>query len=300
MIYSNEIMETMIHKIGIIMRNLDIDLLRTFHTVAQLGQFKAAAGHLGKSTSAVSVHVHKLEEIVGELLFERDNQRSALSRRGRQLLIETRSFLAEHDRIMVALSKDPIKGKIRLGIPEEYTSLFLKQFMPLFLTDFPHVELEVESASSSALSRLYERDRLDAAVIVYAKHDVASGQVLSTVQPVWAVSRDARALSHQEMPVALHAEGCPFRALATSSLKQWGGAWRVALSSGSAAAISAVVESGLAIAILDRQQLSSTTMVVPKAYRLPRLSACQLCYLSRRVNGAQTALDAAIRQFFGR
>jgi DNA-binding transcriptional LysR family regulator len=290
----------MIHKRGIIMRNLDIDLLKTFHTVAGLGQFKAAAVRLGKSTSAVSVHIQKLEEIVGERLFERDNQGSALSPRGRQLLIETRSFLADHDRIMVALSKDPVKGKIRLGIPEEYTSSFLKQFMPLFLTDFPHIELEVESASSSALSRLYERDRLDAAVIVYAKHDVASGQVLSSVQPVWAVSRDAHALSHQEIPVALHAEGCPFRALAISSLKQWRGAWRVTLSSGNAAAILAVVESGLAIAILDREQLSGSMMVVPKAYRLPRLTACQISYLSRSASEAQVALETAIGQFFGR
>ncbi len=45
---------------------LDITLLRTFHCVARLGQFRAAAVQVNKSPAAVSVQIQRLEEIAGE------------------------------------------------------------------------------------------------------------------------------------------------------------------------------------------------------------------------------------------
>ena len=39
---------------------LDIELLRTFHAVARLGRFRAAAAQVHKSAAAVSVHIQRL------------------------------------------------------------------------------------------------------------------------------------------------------------------------------------------------------------------------------------------------
>lgn len=44
---------------------LDIELIRTFHAVARIGKFSAAAEHLHKSPAAVSVHVQRLETVAG-------------------------------------------------------------------------------------------------------------------------------------------------------------------------------------------------------------------------------------------
>jgi DNA-binding transcriptional LysR family regulator len=277
---------------------LDVDLLRTFHAVARLGRFKDAATHLGKSTSAISVHIQRLEEIIGARLLERDNQRSVLSARGRQLLDETGGFLAEHDRIVAALSAAPVKGKIRLGIPEEYAGTVLKQFLPLFTMENPGVELAIEAGASEALTSLFDRDRLDMAITVRRDAAVGRHKTLSTVQPVWVVSNDMRALSQDVVPIALHAEGCPYRKAAITSLRQSGAAWRIILTSGNSGAIFAAVEAGVALAVMSRGQLSRSMVTAPKTVKLHALKPHKIVLQARSATAAEKRLEASIARYF--
>ena len=46
-------------------RHLDLDLLRTLVAIADSGSFSTAAERLGRSQSAVSLQVKRLEEQVG-------------------------------------------------------------------------------------------------------------------------------------------------------------------------------------------------------------------------------------------
>ncbi|MBL8710264.1 MAG: LysR family transcriptional regulator, partial [Rhodospirillaceae bacterium] len=46
--------------------NLDMDVLRSFVTGTELGSFAKAAERLGRSQSAISLQLKKLEEQVGE------------------------------------------------------------------------------------------------------------------------------------------------------------------------------------------------------------------------------------------
>lgn len=279
------------------MRSLDIDLLRTFHTIARLGRFKDAATHLGKSTSAVSVHVQRLEEITGVRLFERDNQGAVVSARGRQLLNESVGLLAEHDRVLAALSRAPVTGRVRLGIPEEYAGGFLKQCLPLFVMENPGIELEVEAASSASLTAMFEKKRLDTTVAVTARNrDV--GTVLAEIQPVWVVGRSMQALSQMTIPVALHAEGCPYREEAISSLRRSGRAWRTVVTSGNSAAIMAAVESGMAIAVAGNARLPDTLTVVPASFDLPSLPASLVVYRAHCESEVDACLGLALGRYF--
>lgn len=278
------------------MRSLDIDLLRTFHTIARLGRFKDAATHLGKSTSAVSVHVQRLEEITGARLFERDNQGAVVSARGQQLLNESVGLLAEHDRVMAALSRAPV-GRVRLGIPEEYAGGFLKQCLPLFAMENPGIELEVEVASSASLMAMFEKKRLDTTVAVTARNrDV--GTVLAEIQPVWVVGRSMQALSQKTLSVALHAEGCPYREEAISSLRHSGRAWRTVVTSGNSAAIMAAVESGMAIAVAGNARLPDTLTVVPASFDLPSLPTSLVVYRAHCESDVDACLGLALRRYF--
>ncbi len=51
--------------------NLDMDVLRTFVTGFELGSFARAAERLGRSQSAVSTQLRKLEEQVGQPLVQK-------------------------------------------------------------------------------------------------------------------------------------------------------------------------------------------------------------------------------------
>lgn len=280
-------------------RVLDIDLLRTFHAVARLGRFKAAAAHLGKSTSAVSVHIQRLEEMAGAQLLERDNQGVVLTLRGRQFVTETGALLAEHDRVLTSLTTAPIGGKVRLGIPEEYAGKFLAELLPLFTMQHPAIELEVEAASSEALTAMMKKQRLDAALTVVGEHDGPADGAVAKVRSVWVAGTDTRALSGPVLPVALHAAGCPYRDAAIAALKADGRPWRAVLTSSNSAVIATAVKSGMAVALMDGSRLQEGVAAVPERYGLPALPVFRIVYRSHGNENAELCLRAAIMRFFG-
>ena len=49
---------------------LDIDLLRTFAVIAEVGTLSRAATRIGRSQAAISLQVQRLERLVGHLLLE--------------------------------------------------------------------------------------------------------------------------------------------------------------------------------------------------------------------------------------
>lgn len=63
--------------------HLDSDLLRTFVAVAETGNFTRAAEHVSRTQSAVSMQIKRLEDMVGDTLFERGSRGVSLTRRGR-------------------------------------------------------------------------------------------------------------------------------------------------------------------------------------------------------------------------
>jgi DNA-binding transcriptional LysR family regulator len=54
--------------------NLDMAVLRMLVTAQQLGSFNRAAGQIGRSQSAVSQQIRKLEDQVGEPLFRKQGR----------------------------------------------------------------------------------------------------------------------------------------------------------------------------------------------------------------------------------
>ena len=67
-------------------QDLAIDLLRAFTTVAETGSFTAAGDILGRTQSAISQQIRKLEDIVGKILFNRTSRAVLLSTDGELLL----------------------------------------------------------------------------------------------------------------------------------------------------------------------------------------------------------------------
>ena len=59
--------------------NLDIDLLRTFIAIVDTGSFTRAAEEVGRTQSAVSMQVRRLEELTGRELFLRNGRQNRLS-----------------------------------------------------------------------------------------------------------------------------------------------------------------------------------------------------------------------------
>ena len=76
---------------------LDLDLLRTLQLAMQSGSFKQAAELVGRTQSAVSLQMKRLELQVGVPLFRRDGRSLALTEAGRVLLEYSQRLLALND-----------------------------------------------------------------------------------------------------------------------------------------------------------------------------------------------------------
>ncbi|TKB23362.1 MAG: LysR family transcriptional regulator, partial [Mesorhizobium sp.] len=64
----------------------DLDVLRTFVTGMELGSFAKAAERLGRSTSAVSAQLKKLEEQAATPVFRKAGRGLALTEAGETML----------------------------------------------------------------------------------------------------------------------------------------------------------------------------------------------------------------------
>ena len=78
-------------------RTLSIDFLRTFVAIADAGTFAAAAERVGRTVSAVSLQIDRLEEQAGRALFQKSGRRMEATSAGRQLLDHARTILAAND-----------------------------------------------------------------------------------------------------------------------------------------------------------------------------------------------------------
>lgn len=278
-------------------KQLNIDLLRTFHAVARFRRFNEAANHVHRSASTVTTQIHKLEALVGQRLFSRSNQGVELTMYGKKLLSETTDFLKSHDRLLASLTPQRMQGKIRLGLPDSYAPAFMRDFLPQLIADNPLLELEVEARSSGELFTMFSREQIDLALIVSAQ-PLEQGERLGSIQPVWVVSEHFKGSEQAPLPIAVQLTGCPYRASAMRALKEHGTYYRILLESASSTAVEAAVMCGLAAGMIEVSRITKgLTQVIPGA-QLPELPLHHIYLLSDSGNHLALHLHEQVKQGF--
>lgn len=87
-------------------KSLDLDSLRCFvHAAAELS-FRVAAKSCALSPAAFGDRIHRLEDDLGTVLFERSTRRVRLTPAGERLLPQARRCLDEAERLRAAVSSD--------------------------------------------------------------------------------------------------------------------------------------------------------------------------------------------------
>ena len=138
--------------------SLDSDLLRTFLAVAEAGNVTRAAEGVGRTQSAVSMQIRRLEECIGAALFERGPRGVALTRRGDQLVPYARRVVGLLDETSAAMRSRPLDGPVRIGIPEEHSQKILPYALAAFAESHPAVEVTVRSDTSVRQLAALEKD----------------------------------------------------------------------------------------------------------------------------------------------
>lgn len=226
--------------------DLDSDLLRTFLAVADAGSISAGAERIGRSQSAASLQIKRLEEIVGHPVFDRHGRGVVVTTVGEELRDVATHVVDLLDVSLGRLKSRDIAGVLRVGIPDEYGRDILPDVLASYSRHHPNVEVSVRCVLSAEFPDALKRGELDVAV-----HDVATpakGQKILLRQPtVWATSRRHSPQTKRPVPVAVFDKDCWWRDAVIAALTRNGISYRIAYVSESVAGIIAAIESGIAI-----------------------------------------------------
>ncbi len=133
--------------------------------IEEAGTFREAATRCHVSQSGLSMQLHKLEELLGVVLFDRTRKPILVTEGGRPLLEQMRSILRETERLgQLAREGDEPAGPFRLGVIPTLSSAVLPLFLGRFVRQYPQVALEVEELTTERIIKQLRADTLDAAI----------------------------------------------------------------------------------------------------------------------------------------
>lgn len=254
-----------------LLRTLDLDLLRSFVTIAELDSFTAAGERLGRTQSTISLQVRRLEELLGHKVFDRTPRSLNLTEHGRQLLGPARQMLRLNDATIAQFVEPEMAGRVRLGVPEDFATAHLPAVLSAFTSAHPLVELEV---TCDLTLNLLERFHVGAFDFVLVKREPAAALEGVRVwrEPLVWVARDRDALDGRAVvPLVVSPEPCVYRKRATDTLDAIGREWRVSYTSTSLAGSLSAVAEGLGLAVLPREMVPQHLTPISGSDGLPPL-----------------------------
>jgi DNA-binding transcriptional LysR family regulator len=273
--------------------SLDPDLLRSFVLIAEERSFTRAAQMVGRTQSAVSMQMQRLESVLGQQLFHRGRGGSVdLTRHGQFLLDRAREMLALNDDVWRTFRAPSVSGSVRLGTPDDYALRFLPRVLMRFAEVYPSVEIEVVCAPSSELVPKLRAGTLDLA-LVSDGNSVAGmeGEPLWRGPLVWVGSERHATHRQDPLPLALSDPTCCWRVSAVNALEEAGRRYRVAYTSAAQIGTLAPVLAGLAITLSPATALPEGLVVLGREDGLPPLPDFQVMMLKAR-EARQPVTDA--------
>jgi DNA-binding transcriptional LysR family regulator len=282
---------------------LELDLLRTLVAIAETGNFSAAADRLGRTPSAVSMQVKKMEEMVGAALFVRDSRSVSLTRDGEALLQHGRRLLALNREMMTRFVRPDLVGEVHLGAPDDVAERFLPTMLRHFAETHPGVILNVLVDGTRRLKEMVDEQTLDLAIVTAgsALKGAPEAEVIYSEPLVWAALAGGVAVEQKPLPISLWEEGCTWRAAALEALEKDGRDYRVAYQSAHISGQRAAILADLAIAPIGRSHLNNRIVEACVETALPPLPNCSLGLLVR--DNPSAPVEAAadqVRECFAR
>ena len=175
---------------------MDLFSLRCFVAVARAGSFSRAAHELYRTQPAVSLQVRKLEEELGQPLFDRTRRSPVMTDVGRALLAGARDLLERLEALpgQVAASAAEPTGTLAIASNLSLISHFLPPAIREFHRAYPRVRLRLLNRTARGIARAVEEGEADAGVgFLLEEHPDVAGTVLHRSPLVLVAPRDEAA-----------------------------------------------------------------------------------------------------------
>lgn len=260
--------------------SFDMDALRALVVGADLGSFARAAGRLGRSQSAISMQIKKLEQQSGQKLFRKKGRVLERTAAGDALLSYARRIIALNDEAAMSVGAAAAVATVRLALPQDFADDVLPEIIERFCRKWPSVHIEARAGRNYAIAGDIAEGRLDVA-IAFARPEDGGGKPVARLPAVWvARAGTRRPPGRAALPLILYDHACLFRQAAIDALDAAGTDWRLALTTPSLPGVWAALRVGVGISVRTPYGLPPGIRDVTKALRLPALPAVDVRVLS--------------------
>ncbi len=192
---------------------LDLDLLRTLVCIAEELSFTRAAQRVGRTQSAITLQVQKLEALVGQPLVVRSKGGPIeLTPQGQALVHKARAMLSLNDETLRSLAPEKPPARVRIASSAEYSPFFASRSIEAFRTSYPDAVVEVVEGFSCQIAPQIRSGAFD--IVVCEGAHVPRGYEATEIWrgPLrWVTSATSSAHQWTPLPLSLSPAECPWR-----------------------------------------------------------------------------------------
>ncbi|WP_432662840.1 LysR family transcriptional regulator [Wukongibacter baidiensis] len=149
--------------------NIDMELYRTFYTVAKHKNISKAADALFISQPAISKSIKKLEELIGCKLFIRNSRGVVLSKEGEILYKYVENAMGEITKgqniIDKIIHKD--RGLIRIGVSNTLCKYFVIPFLKFFHEKYPNIKIVIINKTTNDTLKMLNSGKIDFGIVSF-------------------------------------------------------------------------------------------------------------------------------------
>lgn len=265
---------------------VDIGQLEVFLAVAEEKSFSRAGLRMQRTQAAISQTIKKLEDEIGETLFDRSVKEGKLTDAGQVLFAYALQILNTRTEAQFALKelRNLGRGKLILGA-NEHTVTYLLPLLDEFMKRFPQIKIEVKRCQASLIPTEILRHNVEIGVLTFQPKQpelqtlaVATDSVALVVSPKHSLAKRT-AVSIRDLGLesfVAHNVVSPYRQKVLETFQRFRTPLNITVELPSIEAIKRMVESGNCIGILPRlcvetEALRGQLVAIPiKEMRLER------------------------------
>ena len=287
---------------------MDLTALRIFLTVAEERSFSRAAAKVHRTQPAVSQAVKRLEEELGEQLFDRSSKSGTLTDAGRVLQNYGQRLvrLAEEAESAMRELRDLRRGRVLIGANEAAIHTLLP-LMARFRQKVPDIAIDVRRVPARQIAVEVQQGSLDFGALTFRPAEegllevvVGSDELVLLMSPSHPLSK-RRQVTMEEVagePVVAHNDPSPARERVLRLFEEHHVPLRMVIALPSLDGIKRAVELKLGVALLPRRcaitEIASGRLVaVPVSGVSRRRQVMLVCRNAHRSHAADAFLGVA-------
>jgi DNA-binding transcriptional LysR family regulator len=262
--------------------DLDTLSLKSFVAVAETGSVTRAAEQIGRTQSAVSQQIKKIEQLFNKSFFIR-GKKCKLTKDGQLLLNNAKKILDIHCEIIDGFKNPDLKGEVSFGLPEDFAHLYLSKLTSDFIDKHPRILFNIKTDLTLNLFESFRKKELDLVLVkMNQPDDFPNGQEIWTESLEWVGDVNI-VQANKPIPLVLSHDPCIYRSCAINVLDKSKLSWRVAVASSSYVVSLAAIKARMGISVLPRNMIPKELQII-KSNMLPKLNDIHVSLLKHSNN----------------